>query len=120
MTGSTDTSLWTVYKKGLRNYCGNVLPDGAFCNQHIHFNILFYEQIVNFLFFVFFLMICQNVLDLVKNQKLPENILTPTTKAADHDVPVTPDEVHSFLKTLVNLFTVMVIAIVQIRFLLLL
>lgn len=30
---------------------------------------------------------------LVKNQKLPENILTPTTKAADHDVPVTPDEV---------------------------
>lgn len=30
---------------------------------------------------------------LVKNQKLTENILTPTTKAADHDVPVTPDEV---------------------------
>lgn len=31
--------------------------------------------------------------DLVKSQKLPANILTPTTKAADHDVPVTPDEV---------------------------
>lgn len=30
---------------------------------------------------------------MVKNQKLPKNILTPTTKAADHDVPVTPDEV---------------------------
>lgn len=30
---------------------------------------------------------------MVKNQKLPVNILTPTTKAADHDVPVTPDEV---------------------------
>ncbi|MCD9638913.1 Phosphoribosylaminoimidazole-succinocarboxamide synthase (SAICAR synthetase) [Datura stramonium] len=30
---------------------------------------------------------------LVKNQKLTENILTPTTKAADHDVPVTPDEI---------------------------
>ncbi|XP_027092780.1 phosphoribosylaminoimidazole-succinocarboxamide synthase, chloroplastic-like isoform X2 [Coffea arabica] len=58
VTGSTDTSLWTVYKKGVRNYCGNVLPDG-----------------------------------MVKNQKLPENILTPTTKAADHDVPVTPDEI---------------------------
>lgn len=29
MTGSTDTSLWTVYKKGVRNYCGNVLPDGV-------------------------------------------------------------------------------------------
>uniref|UniRef100_A0A5B7AUV7 Phosphoribosylaminoimidazole-succinocarboxamide synthase, chloroplastic n=1 Tax=Davidia involucrata TaxID=16924 RepID=A0A5B7AUV7_DAVIN len=58
VTGSTDTSLWTVYKKGVRNYCGNVLPDG-----------------------------------LVKSQRLPANILTPTTKAADHDVPVTPDEI---------------------------
>ncbi|XP_045814106.1 phosphoribosylaminoimidazole-succinocarboxamide synthase, chloroplastic-like [Trifolium pratense] len=58
VTGSTDTSLWTVYNKGIRNYCGNVLPDG-----------------------------------MVKNQKLAKNILTPTTKAADHDVPVTPDEI---------------------------
>lgn len=58
VTGSTDTSLWTVYKNGVRNYCGNLLPD-----------------------------------DLVKSQKLPANILTPTTKAADHDVPVTPDEI---------------------------
>ncbi|KAA8528330.1 hypothetical protein F0562_035685 [Nyssa sinensis] len=58
VTGSTDTSLWTVYKNGVRNYCGNVLPDG-----------------------------------LVKNQKLTANILTPTTKAADHDIPVTPDEI---------------------------
>ncbi|XP_061996727.1 phosphoribosylaminoimidazole-succinocarboxamide synthase, chloroplastic-like [Rosa rugosa] len=58
VTGSTDTSLWTVYRSGVRNYCGNVLPDG-----------------------------------LVKSQKLPANILTPTTKAADHDVPVTPDEI---------------------------
>lgn len=58
VTGSTDTSLWTVYKNGVRNYCGNLLPD-----------------------------------DLVKSQRLPANILTPTTKAADHDVPVTPDEI---------------------------
>ncbi|XP_047306203.1 phosphoribosylaminoimidazole-succinocarboxamide synthase, chloroplastic-like, partial [Impatiens glandulifera] len=58
VTGSTDTSLWTVYNKGLRNYCGNVLPEG-----------------------------------LVKSQKLPANILTPTTKSADHDVPVTPNEI---------------------------
>ncbi|KAH9608606.1 hypothetical protein KSS87_004328 [Heliosperma pusillum] len=57
VTGSTDTSLWTVYTNGVRNYCGNVIPDG-----------------------------------LVKNQRLEKNILTPTTKAADHDVPVTPDE----------------------------
>ncbi|XP_030542735.1 phosphoribosylaminoimidazole-succinocarboxamide synthase, chloroplastic [Rhodamnia argentea] len=58
VTGSTDTSLWTVYRKGIRNYCGNALPD-----------------------------------DLLKNQRLPANILTPTTKAADHDVPVTPKEI---------------------------
>lgn len=58
VTGSTDTSLWTVYKKGVRNYCGNALSDG-----------------------------------LVKNQKLPANILTPTTKAEDHDVPISPTEI---------------------------
>ncbi|CAL1390250.1 unnamed protein product [Linum trigynum] len=58
VTGSTDTSLWTVYNKGVRNYCGNALPDG-----------------------------------LVKNQKLQKNIITPTTKAEDHDVPVTPEEI---------------------------
>ncbi|KAL6656164.1 hypothetical protein ACP70R_006990 [Stipagrostis hirtigluma subsp. patula] len=58
VTGSTETSLWTVYNNGVRNYCGNALPNG-----------------------------------MMKNQKLSANILTPTTKAADHDVPVTPDEI---------------------------
>eukprot|EP01018_Ginkgo_biloba_P035605 Gb_30912 [translate_table: standard] len=58
VTGSTSTSLWTVYSKGVRNYCGNILPDG-----------------------------------LVKNQRLEKNILTPTTKAADHDVPISPEEI---------------------------
>ncbi|XP_071742308.1 phosphoribosylaminoimidazole-succinocarboxamide synthase, chloroplastic-like isoform X1 [Rutidosis leptorrhynchoides] len=57
-TGSTDTSLWTVYKNGVRNYCGNALPEG-----------------------------------MLKNERLPANIITPTTKAADHDVPITPDEI---------------------------
>lgn len=28
MTGSTDTSLWTVYNKGVRCYCGNILAEG--------------------------------------------------------------------------------------------
>ncbi|HIA29189.1 MAG TPA: phosphoribosylaminoimidazolesuccinocarboxamide synthase, partial [Candidatus Marinimicrobia bacterium] len=28
ITGSTSTSLWTVYNSGDREYCGNVLPDG--------------------------------------------------------------------------------------------
>ncbi|GAA0146690.1 ligase [Lithospermum erythrorhizon] len=53
VTGSTDTSLWTVYKNGVCNYCGNNLPDG----------------------------------------ELSVNILTPTTKAAEHDIPITPDEI---------------------------
>lgn len=58
VTGSTSTSLWTVYNKGIRNYCGNILPDG-----------------------------------LVKNQKLSANILTPTTKAKDHDLPISGEEI---------------------------
>ncbi len=33
ITGSTDTSLWTVYKNGSRNYCGNQLPEGLKKNQ---------------------------------------------------------------------------------------
>ncbi|XP_057873009.2 phosphoribosylaminoimidazole-succinocarboxamide synthase, chloroplastic isoform X2 [Cryptomeria japonica] len=58
VTGTTSTSLWTVYSKGVRNYCGNVLPEG-----------------------------------LVKNQQLEKNILTPTTKAEDHDVPISLEEI---------------------------
>ncbi len=59
ITGSTSTSLWTVYNSGARNYCGNDLPEG-----------------------------------LVKNQKLPENYLTPTTKGKE-DRPISPDEIVS-------------------------
>ena len=60
ITGSTNTSLWTVYQSGQRDYSGIDLPDG-----------------------------------LVKNQKLPTNILTPTTKEEDHDRPISPDEIVS-------------------------
>ena len=58
LTGSTDTSVWTAYKKGERKFCGNKLPDG-----------------------------------LVKNDKLPETILTPSTKPEDgsHDISVAPE-----------------------------
>ena len=35
MTGSTKTSLWTHYKGGCRNYCGNVLADGYVKNQRL-------------------------------------------------------------------------------------
>lgn len=50
ITGSTNTSMWTHYEKGCRDYCGNVLEDGW-----------------------------------KKHQKLPTNMVTPTTKDAVHD-----------------------------------
>ncbi len=59
ITGTTSTSLWTVYESGQRHYCGIELPDG-----------------------------------LVKNQKLPTNYLTPTTKG-EYDRPISPDEIVS-------------------------
>ena len=60
ITGSTSTSLWTVYNNGDREYCGNILPEGLF-----------------------------------KNQKLKENMLTPTTKEEDHDRPISPEDIVS-------------------------
>lgn len=33
LTGNTKTSLWTHYKDGCRNYCGNILPDGLTYNH---------------------------------------------------------------------------------------
>ena len=33
ITGNTETSLWTHYKNGSRNYCGVVFPDGLVKNQ---------------------------------------------------------------------------------------
>ena len=58
MTGSTDTSLWTHYHNGARDYCGHTFPDG-----------------------------------MKKNQQLPTNVVTPTTKETDHDRPITPTEI---------------------------
>ncbi|HAC80213.1 MAG TPA: phosphoribosylaminoimidazolesuccinocarboxamide synthase [Deltaproteobacteria bacterium] len=60
ITGSTSTSLWTVYRDGSRCYCGNDLPEG-----------------------------------LLKNQKLEQNLITPTTKEEDHDRPIAPPEIVS-------------------------
>jgi len=60
MTGSTNTSIWPMYRDGAREMYGVTFPDA-----------------------------------LVQNQKLPETILTPTTKAAqgEHDAPVTPAQI---------------------------
>ena len=40
ITGSTSTALWTVYNKGDREYCGNVLPEGLVKNQKLDTNML--------------------------------------------------------------------------------
>ncbi len=57
MTGSTETSIWTMYQRGERVLYGHQFADG-----------------------------------LVKNQKLPETILTPTTKG-ERDAPITAQEI---------------------------
>ena len=40
ITGSTSTSLWTVYKNGSREYCGNIIPEGLKKNQKLDSNML--------------------------------------------------------------------------------
>ncbi len=40
ITGSTSTSLWTVYKGGSRNYCGNPLREGLLKNQKLEKTLL--------------------------------------------------------------------------------
>ncbi|MEE9573178.1 MAG: phosphoribosylaminoimidazolesuccinocarboxamide synthase [Candidatus Neomarinimicrobiota bacterium] len=40
ITGSTSTSLWTVYKNGSRNYCGINLPEGLVKNQRLTASML--------------------------------------------------------------------------------
>ncbi|HEX9770922.1 MAG TPA: phosphoribosylaminoimidazolesuccinocarboxamide synthase [Kiloniellales bacterium] len=60
LTGSTGTSIWPMYQRGMRELYGHRLPEG-----------------------------------LVKNAKLPETLITPTTKGAagEHDRPVTAAEI---------------------------
>ena len=33
LAGSTETSVWVNYSKGVRQYCGNILPEGMVKNQ---------------------------------------------------------------------------------------
>lgn len=35
ITGTTSTSLWTQYEKGVRDYCGNIIPEGLRKNQKL-------------------------------------------------------------------------------------
>ena len=54
LAGSTGTSAWVNYSKGVRDFCGNRLPEG-----------------------------------MVKNQRFPSPIITPTTKG-EHDELIDP------------------------------
>ncbi len=36
ITGTTSTSAWVNYDKGMRDYCGNILPDGLKKNQRFN------------------------------------------------------------------------------------
>lgn len=58
ITGNTNTSLWTHYSRGEREYCGITLPD-----------------------------------NLLKNQKLPSVLITPTTKSNVHDELISYSEI---------------------------
>ena len=58
LTGSTDTSVWTNYDRGVRDFCGVKLPEG-----------------------------------MVKNQRFDAAIITPTTKAEDHDESISPQQI---------------------------
>ena len=58
LTGSTDTSVWTHYERGVRNFCGIDLADG-----------------------------------MVKNQPFDSAIITPSTKADDHDESVSREQI---------------------------
>lgn len=60
LTGSTSTSIWSMYNVGNRHPYGVALANG-----------------------------------MRKNEKLPETILTPTTKGimGEHDVPIAPDAI---------------------------
>lgn len=60
ITGTTGTSIWTLYQQGQRAFGGLRLPEG-----------------------------------LSKNQPLSQPILTPTTKEATHDRPITPNDIVS-------------------------
>jgi len=60
LTGSTDTSIWTKYQSGERTFPS---PDGTATTLPEGMR---------------------------KNQPLPTNLITPTTKEAAHDRPITP------------------------------
>lgn len=40
ITGNTETSLWTHYKNGSRNYCGVVFPEGLVKNQKLEYPVV--------------------------------------------------------------------------------
>jgi phosphoribosylaminoimidazole-succinocarboxamide synthase len=97
--GSTDTSLWTHYKAGAREYCGNKFPDGMQKNDRLSKNVITPTTKVQLL--------QQNLLlrSRVQQQQhlkasgstelvpLTAVAITCTMQAEDHDVPISPKEI---------------------------
>jgi hypothetical protein len=94
--GSTDTSLWTHYKNGAREYCGNSFPDGMRKNQRLAQVGLAGPPCPP-------LAHTQGHLPRPCGRPIPapptpptpflQNVITPTTKAEDHDEPITPADI---------------------------
>lgn len=106
LTGSTSTSIWVHYKDGSRSYCGHALPDGECCG--IGMSVCVCVCCPRMCCFQKYLLVASAsaALDLViihpalragmiKSQKLPSVICTPTTKDDVHDRPISGAEVVS-------------------------
>ena len=120
--GSTDTSLWTHYRAGEREYCGNRFPDGLRKNDRSGCSTRALLDLVKAsvypglwqaagchaqsctpkVFSAEWNAPVGNKLwrhggfngdDYWLLRRLEGNVVTPTTKAADHDVPISPEEI---------------------------
>jgi hypothetical protein len=109
--GSTETSLWTHYKAGTREYCGNAFPDGLrkndrFPSQPSHSHIVvaalqsncslqndLKDSGCHSLLSTDRLLFDSANSESVGAHRLAANVITPTTKSEHHDVPISPGEI---------------------------
>lgn len=99
LTGSTSTSIWTQYEKGCALFLlplsrlTRLPPSVVTAGQHLtapdaarRARAASTRSVRNY---------CGEALPegLAKNAKLPRSMLTPTTKAEDHDEPISPADI---------------------------
>ena len=97
--GSTETSLWTHYAAGEREYCGNAFPDGMCKNDRLAQNVVSTLEPCG-------LKTCcphhkavcdtwssPNAHTITQQMIGSPCQVTPTTKAADHDEPISAAEI---------------------------